>query len=70
MDGEYKMENPFFQRLFWLLSGVIFGVIAGLMAVSGSTDLNRFYDGGRVCDILADFRNGDASGMEDRKSVV
>lgn len=66
MDGDYKMENPFFQRLFWLLSGVIFGVIAGLMAVSGSTDLNRFYDGGRVCDILADFRNGDVSGMEYR----
>lgn len=60
---EKNAKNRLFKWSIWFAIGVTFGLVFAFMAISGSKSLNQFYDGGKVYDILAAYRNGDAWGM-------
>lgn len=60
---EKNTKNRLFKWGIWFAVGVTFGLVLAFMVVSGSKSLNQFYDGGKVYDVLAAYRNGDAWGM-------
>lgn len=64
MSGGTYMDNRLIRKFVWISVGVILGLMAALMVISGSGSLNEFYDGGRVCDIPVERRNAEFYGAE------
>lgn len=46
-----RLVDKFFVEIAWILTGICFAIACSMMWISGSFDLNRFYQTGEVYDV-------------------